>query len=609
MGIHVAGKGKTLPGKGSARARVAALTLLLSAFAMLACLASPAPAAARSGGFASATTAAPSVGERFGIASSHLARFSAQDMDREFQAMDEIHAGWVRCTFAWHDLEWQGNDIWDFADADAAVQKAQEHGVKILGILLGCPAWANGGKEPFYPPTPENLAHWADYVSTVSSRYAGRVSAWEIWNEENIQFWQPEPDPVYYVELLSIACEEIREADPGAKVVMGGMAGLGADYLQAAFEAGALKYVDAVAYHPYADTIGETTDPPEALLWPKERLCRDIVNAVRHYIWLYEPTRAIEVWVTEVGWSTSEVHPHAVDPDTQAAYILRTMINYASTSLDRCIIYMLRDEPEHIEDRAGLMKYDFTRKPSYYYYRTFMEVFGPATAEDAAAVAFSCSRPETLEAHCFRLPGGDLALAAWKSDNAADTLSLTVKDASYANAAFIDPLTGGRQAAAGASRDAQGRLTLQGVAIGKTPVILKIGRLSVSSITPNQAVQNTIWLDVAVEGAGFEPGTTFRLERGNTVSQAFNLRTVSDTRVTGTVGLFMVAPGAYDLVVTNPDGEEARLRGAFTVTSACGAGGGAAVLCLGLALGLLSAAGTARKGIFRRGQPRARVRR
>jgi hypothetical protein len=47
-------------------------------------------------------------------------------------------------------------------------------------------------------------------------------------------------------------------------------------------------------------------------------------------------------------------------------------------------------------------------------------------------------------------------------------------------------------------------------------------------------------------------------------------------------------------VVQNPDGSVARLEGAFTVNSLCGAGSGGALLMLGLTLGLLSLAGSAR---------------
>jgi len=62
--------------------------------------------------------------------------------------------------------------------------------------------------------------------------------------------------------------------------------------------------------------------------------------------------------------------------------------------------------------------------------------------------------------------------------------------------------------------------------------------------------------------------------------------------LTSSLFLFGNDPGAYDVVVTNPDGGEGRLGAGFNVTSACGAGSGSAVLMLGLALGLLSLAGS-----------------
>jgi photosystem II stability/assembly factor-like uncharacterized protein len=118
---------------------------------------------------------------------------------------------------------------------------------------------------------------------------------------------------------------------------------------------------------------------------------------------------------------------------------------------------------------------------------------------------------------------------------------------------------------------------------------------SLTSISPTAAGQFAIFQGVAVEGTGFMPGATLRLEKGTTsVLYAYNLE-VTETRITGVVTLFGAEPGAYDVVVENPDGGQARLEGGFTVTSACGAGSGGALLLLGLTLGLLSLAGSARR--------------
>jgi len=129
---------------------------------------------------------------------------------------------------------------------------------------------------------------------------------------------------------------------------------------------------------------------------------------------------------------------------------------------------------------------------------------------------------------------------------------------------------------------------------GGGPAVL----FTLDSVTPNAAAQYTWAMDLQLSGAGFQPGATVRLEKGAVVLNAYNINVVSANQITCTVGLFWAEPGAYDVVITNPDGGEARLPGAFTLTSMCGQGSGTALLALGLTLGLLSLAGTA--GLRRR---------
>ena len=121
---------------------------------------------------------------------------------------------------------------------------------------------------------------------------------------------------------------------------------------------------------------------------------------------------------------------------------------------------------------------------------------------------------------------------------------------------------------------------------------------TVTSIEPSQGSQLSIWFSITdLAGTGFEAGAEVRLEKGSIVLEAYDVNVVSDTRITCTVGLFGVETGAYDVVVVNPDGQEARLEGGFTVASQCGQGAGASLMIFGLMMGLLSLAGT---GILRK---------
>jgi hypothetical protein len=428
------------------------------------------PAALQAGPPFAAAADGP-IAERFGVASSHIKLYGSQTMDGEFAAMRDAGAAWLRCDFAWYDLE-RSQGSWDFAGTDAVVAQAEARGVEVLGILGTSPGWANGGNAWNYPPT--DIDAWKTYVNTVASRYAGRVAAWEIWNEENIDgFWQPAPDAAAYVNLLAAASPEIRAADPDATVVMGGVAGLGSTYLDECLSLGAADHVDAVAYHPYAETIGVEGQPEEDLLRPKESLCRFLVQFV-HWLVAQHTSKDLEIWITEVGWTTCAQTPPGVDEDTQAAYMLRTLINYATTDVERVVWFNLRDTMLNELDRYGLLEYGFAPKASYGSFSTFTAFFGPATFTSEDTVTFTCGDQSTLEAHCFRHPGGKLTLAAWKSDDSADTLTINIGDAAYQVVSIVDPASGARSPAAGVTRDAQDRITVGGLAVGKTPLIVEL---------------------------------------------------------------------------------------------------------------------------------------
>ena len=419
--------------------------------------------------------------------------FDDQTMEGEFQAMDEARAGWVRCNFAWCDLE-SVPGVWNLDGTDRVVDKAGEHGMKILGILGSSPSWANGDNPWNYPPT--DMDAWRNYVQTVCARYQGGVSAWEVWNEEDIDvFWGSGPDPVAYTALLQATSEEIRAVDPGATIVMGGLAGgLRFEYLSGCLQAGAADYVDAIAYHPYPQTLGTGEYTPQ------EEKCRQIVQYMHQLISMYT-TKDIQLWITEFGWTTCAQSPPGVDLDTQASYMLRSLINYAVTDLEMIFWYSLRDGLDTADEQNGLIKYDFTRKPSYHYYATFEDVFGQAFSVDPAAASFSCSRQDTLEAHCFRATAGGLALAAWKSDDLDDSLALTVTDPSFKSLYAVDPLTGDREVMPGVAQDAQGRLTVSGLLIGKEPLIIEASTAAPPEPKPSG---KTFLFAEGYTGEGFE---------------------------------------------------------------------------------------------------------
>jgi beta-glucosidase/6-phospho-beta-glucosidase/beta-galactosidase len=102
------------------------------------------------------------------------------DMDRTLDLMTGAGFGWARQWISWESVEpTQGSYSWDVLDK--VVATAERKNTKLMLILLRAPAWAapNGG-------IPRDKQLYARFVSTVATRYKGRVGAYEVWNEANL---------------------------------------------------------------------------------------------------------------------------------------------------------------------------------------------------------------------------------------------------------------------------------------------------------------------------------------------------------------------------------------------------------------------------------------
>ena len=67
------------------------------------------------------------------------------------------------------------------------------------------------------------MGAWGDYCGAIATRYAGRIAAYQIWNEPNLarEWGGHSPSAGEYVELLRVCSEAIRAADPQAHPHLG----------------------------------------------------------------------------------------------------------------------------------------------------------------------------------------------------------------------------------------------------------------------------------------------------------------------------------------------------------------------------------------------------
>jgi hypothetical protein len=239
-----------------------------------------------------------------------------------------------------------------------------------------------------------------------AQRYAGKVGAYEIWNEPNAApYYGPQPDPAGYTELLKAAYPAIKAADPDATVI-GGVVGSTVTYenytlnpvtfVDEMYQSGAQGYFDALSFHPYQYTTpfsmgGYHPDSPINQLAD----IRDLMVA--------NGDSGKLIWSSEYGEPTS-----VAGDDGQAAYLQDVLTTWRTLSYTGpAFVYTLEDDQTgstNAEDTFGLIRSDGTWKPAAYVIQALAS--SPATTPVMARMALAM--PEAAQA----APADLAALAA-----------------------------------------------------------------------------------------------------------------------------------------------------------------------------------------------------
>jgi hypothetical protein len=214
---------------------------------------------------AEAQGAAPPPRGFFGVVPQ--ARPSGVDLERMAGSVETL-----RIPIYWSKCEPRRGEF-DFAEPDAEIAAAAAHGIRVLPFVYGTPSWL-AGVEARPPLTPRALAAWEKFLRRLVGRYGPRgslwkemahpepIRRWQIWNEPNFRlFWAPRVSPPGYAKLLRGSAGAIRAADPGARIVLAGIAPVGAGMKTWIFMKRLLRVpgvrasFDLAALHPYSATM------------------------------------------------------------------------------------------------------------------------------------------------------------------------------------------------------------------------------------------------------------------------------------------------------------------------------------------------------------------
>jgi hypothetical protein len=340
----------------------------------------------------------PRLNDRFGLAFINTPDNLAGEA--RYQGGLEAGARWNRWPLYWHWVAESGyagsHEGGGQHDYDSLVAADMRHGIQPLVILIGTPRdEARPPEQPLATPTadlplpetspelssatlpphslnepifadgsddpgPGKTIHpgnaWARFVFETVQRYrpggqlarqrgwpANRgVRHWEIWNEPDFDlFWRG--SVADYYRLLEVGYQAVKQADPAARVLLGGLAyyekpaWLG-EFLRYTGGEPGRAYFDIFSVHHYWSVYNS-----EARL----RESRALLEAYG--------LKNVPLWITESGLSVWDDFPataYGVDPDTpwrgtraeQAAYVLQHSALAFYQGVDRYFHFMLHDD-------------------------------------------------------------------------------------------------------------------------------------------------------------------------------------------------------------------------------------------------------------------------
>ncbi len=286
--------------------------------------------------------------------------------------MHSLGTHWVRMFAPWQDLE-AGRGIYDEGWLTAYEQsfKALPAGTKVLLDVVDSPSWETGSADSHAPPA--NPQDYAAMLRYVAGRFGSRVSAYEIWNEEDASsWWTGAPDPAGYAALLRAAYPAIKAGNPNAVVVMGGLTGNDYSFLEGVYAAGGKGSFDAVGVH--TDTACNVLSPYQFLRGSDNRMIPDSFLAYRevHSVMLANGDDK-PIWMTEMSWRTSTAtcsegawagqKPAGVGDTQQASYLEQAYHCLAGDPYVQVALWFpLIDEGAVT---SGLIRADGARKPSF----------------------------------------------------------------------------------------------------------------------------------------------------------------------------------------------------------------------------------------------------
>lgn len=260
----------------------------------------------------------------------------------------------VRDRFSWKDTNAvRGQYHWG-RDA-GSIQALATRGVDVLDVVSGAPAWTRTQSKDL----PNDLFALHDFARAAGRQFAGSVSAWEFWNEPDLDTCR---DPAWdFATAQKAAYLGFKAGAPAAQVLIGSNAVQPTSrFFELALENGAGAGFDIYNVHLYGSENGYPT-----IIADKERLLARFGLA------------GTPIWATEVGTAKEETggapplvgsnREHSETQErAQAEHVVKALVTLHSEKVQRSFYFMLLPYNERNGQKPwGLLRWNWTVKPGF----------------------------------------------------------------------------------------------------------------------------------------------------------------------------------------------------------------------------------------------------
>ncbi len=284
-------------------------------------------------------------------ATAWFARGDAAKQERFAYLATLAGVNWIRDRMSWGDVQTGPETFVQNTTYDSAATVQAKHGLKVLQVFHGTPAWATDRELDGDRATrrfPRDLRHLYHFCKAMAQRYEGRVPAWEPWNEANIAMFGGHTIDEMCTHQKA-AYLAFKAAKPDLTVCWNVYAGSGtALHTQGVLENEVWPYFETYNIHTYSkpDTyLNEFASARKA--------------ACGKPLWLSECGIGLH-WQTERPWSELS----SEDERRQAQFIAPSYASSLFAGVNRHFFFILGNYPEN-QNQFGILRNDQTPRPAY----------------------------------------------------------------------------------------------------------------------------------------------------------------------------------------------------------------------------------------------------